>query len=101
MANTGLAGAFAVKRPGWSDIGGWASPLQYNGIQLGDIDGDGQAELLVGGGENPRLAGASSGQSASSEGFARWWDSGSVFWESKLWGRHAPSGAAMSFVCGR
>ena len=56
MANTGLAGAFAVKRPGWSDIGGWASPLQYNGIQLGDIDGDGQAELLGRGSAPPASA---------------------------------------------
>src|SRR5208283_4025394 len=56
--------------------------------------------LVVGGGKYPRLDGASSGQSASAEGFARWSDSGSVFWESNLWGRHVPSGAARSSVCG-
>ena len=47
MANKGLAGPFSVKRPGWSDIRGWANTLQYNGIQLGDIDGDRQAELVA------------------------------------------------------
>ncbi len=56
--------------------------------------------FIVGGDENPRLDGASSGQSASAEGFARWSDSGSVFWVSNLWERHVPCGAARSSVCG-
>ena len=61
---------------------------------------EGHTLLIVGGDENPRLDGASSGQSASAEGFARWSDSGSVFWESNLWERHVPCGAARSSVCG-
>jgi hypothetical protein len=32
--------------PAWGDIGGWDQPQYYATIQLADIDGDGQAELL-------------------------------------------------------
>ena len=32
--------------PAWGDIGGWNQPKYYATIQLADIDGDGQAELI-------------------------------------------------------
>jgi len=32
--------------PGWSDGAGWSQPKCYQTIQLADIDGDGQAELI-------------------------------------------------------
>ena len=33
--------------PGWGDAGGWTSPEQYETIQLADVDGDGDDELLA------------------------------------------------------
>jgi hypothetical protein len=33
--------------PGWSDATGWDQPQYYSTIQTGDIDGDGQNELLA------------------------------------------------------
>jgi hypothetical protein len=32
--------------PAWGDMGRWDQPQYYATIQLADIDGDGQAELL-------------------------------------------------------
>ncbi len=33
--------------PGWGDAGGWTHPEQYETIQLADVDGDGDDELLA------------------------------------------------------
>ena len=33
--------------PAWSDAAGWNQPQYYSTIQMGDIDGDGRAELLA------------------------------------------------------
>jgi hypothetical protein len=32
--------------PGWTNAAGWTQPSQYQTIQLGDLDGDGKAELI-------------------------------------------------------
>jgi hypothetical protein len=45
-AYTGPCGPTFVL-PGWGDAGGWTNPEQYETIQLADVDGDGDQELLA------------------------------------------------------
>lgn len=45
-AYTGPCGPTFVL-PGWGDAGGWTNPEHYETIQLADVDGDGDDELLA------------------------------------------------------
>jgi len=47
LADSVYPGKFAIRRPGLTDLSGYNIPLQYLGIQFGDINADGRAELIA------------------------------------------------------